>query len=94
MYKVFYNQKPIHFTSDLSKNSSVTPLFFLKYTDSKSIIKALRDSAVERVYLYHHNERKIEKHFLAINFAVFLQKGVVISLKKYVLISKKEVAQF
>ena len=38
MYKVFYNQKSIHFTSDLSKNSSVTPLFFLKYTDSRSII--------------------------------------------------------
>ena len=77
MYKVFYNQKPIHFTSDLSKNSSVTPLFFLKYTDSRSIINALRDSAVERVYLYHHNERKMEKHFFKIFKTVEAAGGLV-----------------
>ena len=63
MYKVFYNQKPIHFTSDISKNSSVTPLFFLKYTDSRSIINALKDSAVEQVYLYHQNEKKNRETF-------------------------------
>ena len=77
MYKVFYNQKPIHFTSDLSKNSSVTPLFFLKYTDSRSIINALKDSTVEQVYLYHQNEKKIEKHFFKIFKIVEAAGGLV-----------------
>ncbi len=63
MYKVFYNQKPVHFTSDLSKNSPKTPLFFIKYTDSKSIVKALRDKKVSEVYLYHSKEEKIKKYF-------------------------------
>ena len=77
MYKVFYNQKPIHFTSDLSKNSSVTPLFFLKYTDSRSIINALKDRTVEQVYLYHQNEKKIEKHFFKIFKIVEAAGGLV-----------------
>ena len=77
MYKVFYNQKPIYFTSDLSKNSSVTPLFFLKYTDSRSIINALKDSTVEQVYLYHQNEKKIEKHFFKIFKIVEAAGGLV-----------------
>src|SRR5210317_720912 len=63
MYKVFYNQKPLHFTTDLSKNSKQTPLFFVKYANSKSIMKALRDKAVSSVYLYHPDLQKIEKHF-------------------------------
>ena len=63
MYKVFYNQKPVYFTSDLSKNSTTTPLFFIKYTDSKSIVKALRDKKVSEVYLYHSKEEKIKKYF-------------------------------
>ena len=77
MYKVFYNQKPIHFTSDLSKNSSVTPLFFLKYTDSRSIINSLKDRTVEQVYLYHQNEKKIEKHFFKIFKIVEAAGGLV-----------------
>ena len=77
MYKVFYNQKPIHFTSDLSKSSPVSPLFFIKYTDSRSITKALRDSTVERVYLYHHNKDKIEKHFFKIFKIVEAAGGLV-----------------
>lgn len=77
MYKVFYNQKPIHFTSDLSKNSSLTPLFFIKYTNSRSILKALRESAVKRIYLYHHNEKKIEKHFFKIFNIVEAAGGLV-----------------
>jgi len=63
MYKVFYNQKPLHFTTDLSKSSKQTPLFFVKYANSKSIMKALRDKAVQAIYLYHPKPVKIEKHF-------------------------------
>ena len=63
MYKVFYNQKPLHFTTDLNKSSKQTPLFFVKYANSKSIMKALRDKAVSSIYLYHPKPVKIEKHF-------------------------------
>ena len=64
MYKVFYNQKSLHFTTVLSNNSKNTPLFFIKYASANSIIKALKDRAVTEVYLYHSNAKKIEKHFL------------------------------
>ncbi|MDA8877373.1 NUDIX domain-containing protein [Flavobacteriaceae bacterium] len=63
MYKVFYNQKPLHFTTDLNNNSKNTPLFFIKYANSESIMKALKDKAVTAVYLYHPKSEKIEKHF-------------------------------
>ncbi len=42
MYKVFYNQKPLHFTTDLKNNSDQTPLFFIKYAHPKAIVKALK----------------------------------------------------
>ena len=77
MYKVFYNQKPIHFTSDLSKSSPITPLIFIKYAESRSIIKALKDKTVEGVYLYHHNKQKIEKHFFKIFKVVEAAGGLV-----------------
>ena len=77
MYKVFYNQKPINFTSDLSKNSSVTPLFFLKYTDSRSIINALRDSNVEKSIYIITMKKKIEKHFFKIFKIVEAAGGLV-----------------
>lgn len=66
MYKVFYNQKPIHFTVDLEKNTAKSPLFYLKYANAKSIIKALKDKKVKEVYLYHSNAKKMEKHFFKI----------------------------
>ena len=77
MYKVFYNQKPINFTSDLSKNSLINPLFFLKYTNSKSIIKALKNKKVEGVNLYYSKEDKIEKYFFKIFPIVEAAGGLV-----------------
>ena len=77
MYKVFYNQKPINFTSDLSKNSLVNPLFFLKYANSKSIIKALKNKKVEGVNLYYSKEDKIEKYFFKIFPIVEAAGGLV-----------------
>jgi ADP-ribose pyrophosphatase YjhB (NUDIX family) len=64
MYKVFYNQKPLFFTSDLNKNSDETPLFHIKFSTAESIIKALKSKRVNGVYLYHRDEVKLEKHFL------------------------------
>jgi hypothetical protein len=63
MYKVFYNQKPINFTTALGKNTKNTPLFFIKYANANSITKALKDKTVTEVYLYHSNPDKFEKHF-------------------------------
>ena len=64
MYKVFYNQKPLFFTVDLTNNSDETPLLFIKYTSALVIVKALRNKNTKAVYLYHPKEEKLEKHFL------------------------------
>jgi ADP-ribose pyrophosphatase YjhB (NUDIX family) len=64
MYKVFYNQKSLFFTSDLNKNSDETPLFHIKFSTAESIIKALKSKRVNGVYLYHRDEVKLQKHFL------------------------------
>ena len=77
MYKVFYNQKSLHFTTVLSNNSKTTPLFFIKYASANSIIKALKDRVVTEVYLYHSNAKKIEKHFFKIFPPVEAAGGLV-----------------
>ena len=77
MYKVFYNQKSLHFTTVLSNNSKNTPLFFIKYASANSIIKALKDKAVTEVYLYHSNAKKIEKHFFKTFTSVEAAGGLV-----------------
>ena len=77
MYKVFYNHKPLNFVSDLSKNSPNHPLIFLKYSNSKSIIKALKDKKVVAVNLYHPKEEKIEKFFFKIFPIVEAAGGLV-----------------
>ena len=77
MYKVFYNQKPLNFVSDLSKNSPNHPLIFLKYSNSKSIIKALKDKKVKAVNLYHPKKEKIEKYFFKIFPIVEAAGGLV-----------------
>ena len=64
MYKVFYNQKPLFFTTDLTNNSDETPLLFIKYTSALVIDNALRNKNTKAVYLYHPKEEKLEKHFL------------------------------
>ena len=64
MYKVFYNQKPLFFTTDLTNNSDETPLLFIKYTSALVIVNALRNKNTKAVYLYHPKEEKLEKHFL------------------------------
>ena len=64
MYKVFYNQKPIFFTTDLNINSDDTPLFHIKFSKAESIIKALKGKRVSGVYLYHRDAEKLQKYFL------------------------------
>ena len=64
MYKVFYNQKPLFFTTNLTNNSDETPLLFIKYASALVIVNALRNKNTKAVYLYHPKEEKLEKHFL------------------------------
>ena len=77
MYKVFYNQKQINFTTALGKNTKKTPLFFIKYANANSITKALKDKTVTEVYLYHSNPDKFEKHFFRIFSSVEAAGGLV-----------------
>ena len=64
MYKVFYNQKPLFFTTDLKKNSDETPLFHIKFTSAESIINAFKSKRVTGVYIYHREKEKLQNHFL------------------------------
>ena len=77
MYKVFYNQKPLFFTVDLTNNSDETPLLFIKYTSALVIVKALRNKNTKAVYLYHPKEEKLEKHFLKYFLVVEAAGGLV-----------------
>lgn len=77
MYKVFYNQKPLFFTTDLTNNSDETPLLFIKYTSALVIVKALRNKNTKAVYLYHPRKEKLEKHFLKHFLVVEAAGGLV-----------------
>jgi len=77
MYKVFYNQKPLFFTTDLTNNSDETPLLFIKYTSALVIVKALGNKNTKAVYLYHPKEEKLEKHFLKYFLVVEAAGGLV-----------------
>ena len=77
MYKVFYNQKPLFFTTDLTNNSDETPLLFIKYTSALVIVKALRNKNTKAVYLYHPKKEKLEKHFLKHFLVVEAAGGLV-----------------
>lgn len=77
MYKVFYNQKPLFFTTDLTNNSDETPLLFIKFTSALVIVKALRNKNTKAVYLYHPKKEKLEKHFLKHFLVVEAAGGLV-----------------
>ena len=77
MYKVFYNQKPLFFTTNLTNNSDETPLLFIKYASALVIVKALRNKNTKAVYLYHPKEEKLEKHFLKYFLVVEAAGGLV-----------------
>lgn len=65
MYKVFFNEKPLYLTTSLAqKFSEEHPFLFIKYTDAKGIIKALKSKKVKAISLYHADENKLKVHFL------------------------------
>ena len=63
MYKVFFNQKPLILTNKVKGFSDNEPLLHIKYTNSKQILKALKSSKTNMVYLYHNDLDKLWKTF-------------------------------
>ena len=64
MYKVFFNGKPLLLTNSIDqKLSEKHPLLFIKYVDTKGIIKAFKSKKVESIILYHPDQTKLLNHF-------------------------------
>jgi len=63
MYKVFFNNKLIKLTTELSPSTDEVPLFFIKYISAEEIIRALKSKVVKHIKLYHSKEEKLMMHF-------------------------------
>ena len=77
MYKVFFNQKPIILTTTFQEQTPDSPLFFLKFTNKKNIVAALRSKKVKQLYLYHAKEEKIWALFYEIFKVIEAAGGIV-----------------
>jgi len=62
MYKVFFNGKRIVLTTNIVDHDDETPFFYVKYTDQKKIVAALKSKKTKGIFLYHANEEKLWKH--------------------------------
>ena len=63
MYKVFFNQKPILLTTDIIPPKEDSPLFYVKFTNKKFIVNALKSKKTKKLYLYHSKEDKLWDYF-------------------------------
>ncbi len=63
MYKVFFNNKLIRLTTELSNSTDEVPLFFIKYISAEEIIRALKSKHIKQIKLYHSKEDKLMMHF-------------------------------
>ena len=77
MYKVFFNQKPIILTTTFQEQTPDSPLFFLKFTNKKNIVAALRSKKVKQLYLYHAKEEKMWALFYEIFKVIEAAGGIV-----------------
>ena len=64
MYKVFFNRKFIEFTNEIVAHDDTNPFFYIKFSNAKLIVTALKSKKVKGVYLYHPNKKKLLEHFL------------------------------
>ena len=64
MYKVFFNRKYVKFTNEIVDHDDTNPFFYIKFSNAKLIVSALKSKKVKGVYLYHPNNKKLWKHFL------------------------------
>ena len=81
MYKVFFNQKPIVFTTDIIIPKKDSPLFYVKFTDKKFIIQVLKSNKIKMLYLYHSKEEKLKHYFYSMFKIVEAAGGLVKNLK-------------
>ena len=63
MYKVFFNNKLIKLTTELTSSTDEAPLFFIKYISADDIIKAVKSKIIKQIKLYHPKEEKLLMHF-------------------------------
>ena len=84
MYKVFVNDKPLFLTNEISKETDFQ-MFLLESIDIKKIIVKMFQNKIQKVYLYHPDEREIMKTLkskIAVNKAggglVYNKKGEVL----------------
>ena len=49
MYKVFFNNKLIKLTTELSTSTDEVPLFFIKYISAEEIIRALKSKHIKQI---------------------------------------------
>ena len=77
MYKVFFNRKFIELTNEIVDHNDNTPFFYIKFSNAKLIVTALKSKKVKGVYLYHPNNTKLWKHFLK-RFPLVVAAGGVV----------------
>ena len=82
MYKVFFNQKPIILTTDIISLKEDSPFFYVKFTNKKFIVKALKSKKVKMLYLYHSKEDKLWYYFLNMFKLIEAAGGLVRNLEK------------
>ena len=63
MYKVFFNQKPIVLTTEITTPKEDSPFFYVKFTNKKFIVHALKSKKVKMLFLYHSKEEKLWYYF-------------------------------
>ncbi|MFL2591397.1 MAG: NUDIX hydrolase [Flavobacteriaceae bacterium] len=81
MYKVFFNQKPIVLTTEIIIPKEDSPLFFVKFTNKKFILKVLKSKKVKMLYLYHSKEERLNYYFLSMFKLIEAAGGLVKNLK-------------
>ena len=63
MYKVFFNQKPIVLTTEITTPKEDSPFFYVKFTNKKFIVHVLKSKKVKMLFLYHSKEEKLWYYF-------------------------------
>tara|TARA_Y100000389_G_scaffold162032_1_gene164673 strand:- start:242 stop:844 length:603 start_codon:yes stop_codon:yes gene_type:complete len=77
MYKVFFNRKFVLLTTKIVDHDDETPFFYIKYSNQKQIISALKSKKTKGIYLYHAKEDKLWKKLLKIFSLVEAAGGLV-----------------
>jgi len=92
MYKVFFNQKPIVLTTDIISPKEDSPFFYVKFTNKKFIVQALKSNKIKMLYLYHSKEDKLWYYFFNMFKLIEAAGGLVRNLetKNYLLIFRNK----